>query len=312
MICDKVYCLEFKEREQKEMMNPIKFVWRNILARKYLWEYYDSCNDKLSDVLKKTIALEERKEIKPDCMEVVRCLKKYGPNFCPYRGSLWMSKRLLLKYPIFWDKQENIYAFYKGKRIYCKFHTLVAILAEQHERSPHRYFSNSLHVEKGDIFVDVGAAEGLISLGLIDEAAKVYLIEENEKQWKPLLEKTFSPYMEKTRIVYKFASDKNDTKNITLDELLREDAETSRIVIKMDVEGAEENVLKGAENLLRRDNVNFVICTYHKDGDEEKFQKFFEKYGYQTEFSDGYMWVPNLSDNPPYLRKGVLRAWKTV
>lgn len=294
-------------------MNPVKFVWRNILARKYLWQNFDNFQQMWSDALKKTLAVEySGGGVKSDQRSTIQYLEKNGPNFYPYPGSIWTKKCLLLKYPVFWDKQEDTYVYYRGKRVYCKFRTLAAILTEQHRRSPHRYFSDSLHVEKGDIFVDVGAAEGMIALDLVDKAKKVYLIESNEKYWKPLLEKTFLPYREKVGIIYKYASDKNDKDNITLDELLKDDMESGRIVIKMDVEGCETEVLKGAEKLLMRDNVSFVICTYHKDDDAERFQHFFENLGYQTEFSEGYMWVPLFSDNPPYLRKGVLRAWKTA
>lgn len=296
-------------------MNPIKFVWRNILARKYLWQYFDSFQQSWSGALKATLTAKNEGggvEASADYSAAIDYLEKNGPNFYPYPGSIWTKKCLLLKYPIFWDKQEDTYMYYQGKRIYCTFRTLAAILTEQHIRSPHRYFSDSLHVEQGDIFVDAGAAEGLISLESVDKASKVYLIEANEERWKPLLEKTFSPYREKTEIVYKYASDKNDEKNITLDELLKDDREAGRVVIKLDVEGWETNVLKGAEKLLQRDNVSFVVCTYHKDGDAEKFRQFFEENGYQTEFSQGYMWVPLFSDNPPYLRKGVLRAWKAA
>lgn len=40
-------------------MNPIKFVWRNILARKYLWEYFDEFERKMDGKLKETLALAE-------------------------------------------------------------------------------------------------------------------------------------------------------------------------------------------------------------------------------------------------------------
>lgn len=290
-------------------MNPVQLVWRNILARKYLWQFFDTFRQTWDDSLKETLSFAEG-EIAPEYRPAIAYLKKNGPTFYPYEGNVWGKKPLLLKYPIVWNKQGETYVCYKGKKIWCKFRVLAFLLVEQHKRSPHRYFTDSFHVEEGDIFVDVGAAEGLISLDSIDKVKKAYLIEGDEKEWRESLEKTFSPYRDKTNLIYKFASDKNDSGNISLDELLKDDMDAKGIMVKMDVEGSEMDVLRGAEKLLQRDNVRFAVCTYHREGDEEEFRQFFEERGYQTEFSDGYMWVPMLSDKAPYLRKGLLRAWK--
>lgn len=292
-------------------MNPIKLLWRNILARKYLWQYFDDFREVWDDKLKETVALAQG-GVKPDCEFSIAYMKKNGPTFYPYRGNVWGKRPLFLKYPIVWNERDDTYMYYKGKKIWCKFREFVGIIMEQNKRSPHRYFTDSFHVEEGEIFVDVGAAEGLISLDSIEKVKGAYLIEGNEERWREMLERTFAPYKEKTNIVYKFASDKNDGDNISLDELLKGDMEAKGIMVKMDVEGNEMDVLRGAENLLQRDNVRFVVCTYHREGDEEKFQQFFAERGYQTEFSDGYMWVPLFSEKAPYLRKGVLRAWKGV
>lgn len=291
-------------------MNPIKFVWRNILARKYLWEYFDEFERKMDGKLKETLALAEGGGVKPEYQSSITYLKKNGPTFYPYQGCMWGKRRFLLKYPIFWDEQDETYMYYKGKKIWCKFLVFLGIITEQNRRSPHRYFTDSFHVEEGDIFVDVGTAEGLISLDSIDRVKKAYLIEGNAEKWKGPLEKTFAPYKDKTNIIYKFAADKTDGQNISLDELLKDDVEAKGIMVKMDVEGNEMDVLRGAESLLQRDNVRFAVCTYHRDGDVEKFQRFFAEHGYQTELSDGYMWIPRFSKDAPYLKKAVLRAWK--
>lgn len=296
-------------------MSILKFAWRNILARKYLWQYYECFKAAYSSQLKETIEMKDT--VDSDYWNSIDYLQKNGATFYPYKGSIWTKKVPLLRYPIFWDEQEETYIYFMGsdgkrKRVWCRFRTLAAILTEQHERSAHRYFSDSCHVEEGDILVDVGTAEGLIALDSIDRAEKVYLIESNEQRWKNNLEKTFLPYRDKTNIIYKFASDINDEDNITLDCLLKEEITSQSIVVKIDVEGNEMKVLRGAENLLRRDNVKFVVCTYHNDTDADEFKKFFTERGYQTEFSDGYLWVPIHSDKAPYLNKGVIRAWKMI
>lgn len=59
------------------------------------------------------------------------------------------------------------------------------------ERSPHQYQSDGFKVEDGDVLVDVGCAEALFALDVIDRVSKVYLIE-NDKQWFKPLEQTFA------------------------------------------------------------------------------------------------------------------------
>lgn len=292
-------------------MNPVKIVWRNMLARKYLWQYFDGFRKTWDGKLKETLKFAESGEMKPEYGPAIAYLRENGPTFYPYPGNVWGKKPVWLKYPVIWDEKGETYVRYKGKKLWCTFRAFAGIIMEQDRRSPHRYFTDFFHVEEGDIFVDVGAAEGLITLDVIDQVKKAYLIEGEEK-WKGRLEKTFSPYQDKTSFVFKYASDRNDSENISLDELLKNDMDAKGIVVKMDVEGNEMDCLRGAETLLERDNVKFVVCTYHREGDEEKFKRFFEEHGYQTEFSDGYMWVPLFSEKAPYLRKGVLRAWKSA
>lgn len=294
-------------------MNLIKFVWRNILVRKYLWQYFDGFKKTWDEKLKETVAFTQNGEgVKSEYRSAIAYLKENGPTFYPYEGNIWGKRPLLLKYPVFWQGEDETYTYYKGKKIWCRFRAFVGIIVEQDRRSPHRYFTDAFHVEQDEVFVDVGAAEGMISLDCIDKVKKAYLIEGNAERWKSPLEKTFLPYKDKTKIIYKYAADHCDEENVSLDELLKDDMKAKGIMIKMDVEGCESDVLQGAESLLQRDNVRFVICTYHRDGDEEKFQQFFEERGYQTEFSDGYMWVPLFSEKAPYLKKGVLRAWKNT
>ncbi len=40
-------------------MNLIKFVWRNILVRKYLWQYFDGFKKTWDEKLKETVAFTQ-------------------------------------------------------------------------------------------------------------------------------------------------------------------------------------------------------------------------------------------------------------
>lgn len=239
--------------------------------------------------------------------DAINYLKTNGPTFYPYKGSIWGTIPSTFKYPIFWDSDEDTYMFINKKKIYCSLPTYISIICEQSNGSAHKYFSKSCFIEKGDILVDVGTAEGMITLKYIDQLKKAYMIE-SDMQWKNALEKTFAPYNDKTRVIYKTVSDLNDNYNITLDKLLEN--ESGSIMVKIDVEGFEMKVLSGCKNLLKRNNVKFVVCTYHNDTDADVFENFFASHGYHTEFSEGYLWVPSFSSQAPYLNKGVIRAWK--
>lgn len=185
--------------------------------------------------------------------------------------------------------------------------TYNSLLLEQDENSPHRYMTKSFTMNPGSIMVDVGSAEGIIALETI-ESAKFSYIFETEERWIEALEATFFPYKEKVAIINKFVSDKENNYEVTLDSFSKHSDE---IFIKIDVEGAEAKVLKGAEKILNRDKTKIVCCTYHKKNDAEEFQQLFEKKKYQTEFSKGYMLLfPDERIEPPYFRKGLIRAWK--
>lgn len=180
------------------------------------------------------------------------------------------------------------------------------LMMEQDTRSPHRYFSDRLHVREGDIFIDCGAAEGLITLGVIDKVKHAYLFE-SEKDWNNALVKTFHNENKKTAIINKYVSDCESTDNETLEKYIRRYPPGQRIVIKMDIEGMEGVVLKDIlAKCSDRDDLCFAVCTYHKPGDAEEFEHLFKSYGYKTEFSKGYM----VFGHPREFRKGIIRAWK--
>ncbi|SHJ39312.1 methyltransferase, FkbM family [Clostridium cavendishii DSM 21758] len=60
--------------------------------------------------------------------------------------------------------------------------------------------------------------------------------------------------------IYK-SNNKNIAKVIKLDDILLGNKIT---LIKMDIEGAEQNALKGAENIIRKQKPKMAICLYHR------------------------------------------------
>lgn len=177
------------------------------------------------------------------------------------------------------------------------------------DKAPHQYQTDKFKIEQGDILVDVGCAEALLALDAIEKVSKVYLIEA-DKRWIPALKATFESYQEKVELINKYVSDKDSETTITLENILLNE-QGKKIFVKMDIEGAEVNVLKGSKEFLSKSaDVKIACCTYHREHDAEIILSLLESMGYHTEFSEGYMLFLGDEIKYPYFRHGVLRAWK--
>ncbi|MDD4564166.1 MAG: FkbM family methyltransferase [Eubacteriales bacterium] len=208
------------------------------------------------------------------------------------------------------------YVMHCGKRLYFprkmpreeiqkKYNNL---MIEQDAESPHRYLTEAFGIDKGMILADVGCAEGMLSLEVIELTKKVYLFE-YKKEWVDALNATFMQWKDKVTIVQKYVSDTRSNNTTTIDNFFKDSHDS--LLIKMDVEGAESKVLSGGNETLKGKNVKVICCTYHKQNDAEEFQQLLNSKGYKTEFTDGYMfWKSDKSFKPPYFRKGLIRGWK--
>jgi len=178
------------------------------------------------------------------------------------------------------------------------------------EIGPHQYQSEDFYVRNGDVLVDVGCAEGLFALDVIDKIKYGYLIE-NDNIWIEPLRRTFSCFSDKICIVNKTLSNCDSKDSITLKSLLTDHIDDS-IFIKMDIEGGEMDVVKGAERLLgESDKIKIASAVYHRITDADEMSVFFKKIGYDFSFSKGYI-LTSFLDNTgiPSLRQGIIRAWK--
>lgn len=110
---------------------------------------------------------------------------------------------------------------------------------------------------------------------------------ESDKRWIEALEKTFELYMEKVQIIQKYVCDRCDEDCITIDELSKLDRFTS---IKMDIEGAEVEALKGGEKFLRNSAVKVFICSYHTQNQYTEILEILKDLGgYSVTTTDGFM-----------------------
>ena len=181
------------------------------------------------------------------------------------------------------------------------------LMREQDPESPHRYLTPDFAVSEDDVVADIGAAEGNFSLSVIEKVRKCYLFEYN-RDWAGALNVTFAPFGEKAAIINKMVSDRNDDSHIRLDTFLDEHKDVT--LLKIDVDGAEEEVMRGCLEILKSNRpLRILFCTYHKAGDERTYTDLLTHYGFRVKPSRGYM-IPFYDKKiiAPWLRRGLIRA----
>lgn len=258
-------------------------------------------------------------EINAEQKEVLNYLNHNELDVFPYE---FRKKYSPENVEVFKDESLNLYyMIWEGKKLFYKNGSKLkkaktyfnSLLMEQDETSPHRYLTNDFDFEKGDILVDVGAAEGNFSLSVIEKAKHVYLFEMGI-DWIKALEATFEPWKEKVTIIQKYVTDFDSSECIKLDSFFA--GKEAPTFIKADVEGAEHQIIKGAEETIKNQKIiKMAVCTYHRQTDAEILNKSLKEKGFTTHFSDKYMIFHYGKTNvvqPPYLRKGVLRGRKGV
>ena len=215
------------------------------------------------------------------------------------------------------DKEGFPYILHNGKRMFlkknwdenkCKKY-YISLLCELDMESPHSYFaSKKVDFSKDDVVADLGAAEGIFSLDIIEKVEKVYMFE-CDPEWKEPLKRTFEKWNDRIEIVEKFIGSICDESSITLDCFFKGKKVTC---IKADIEGAEENMLIGGEETFLKKVKKALICTYHLPNAELSIQTYLNKYGFDTEFNEGYvLFVYNLKTfKSPYIRHALILGHK--
>lgn len=281
------------------------------------WEYRNNVFLKvIKDEYIKTLLLTDSKLDRDQYEKEIEFIVRNGVDMFPYDN---MHQTFYREEDVKRDTDVGLlYVIYRGNRLYFrKDYSVQEILSvfngfcnEQQEHSPHRYLSEKVQVEEGDVVLDIGCSEGIFSLEIISKAKHVYLFEADEG-WGEALSQTFKPFKEKVTIITKLVSDINDDKNVSIDQFMKEEGLDNIGLIKMDVEGFERKVLLGAREAAARKRITkWLVCTYHNYGDEAWVSEFLQ--GYALESSQGYMlpaaWKEIWDIQNPYFQRGVIRA----
>ncbi|MBX3746215.1 MAG: FkbM family methyltransferase [Verrucomicrobiae bacterium] len=282
--------------------------WERLLGKKArLWRLARDVRAYYGGLPPDRVSEEER--------EVLGYLETRGIDILPYRFQD--------EYPaegpeVFEDASVGLhYMMWDGRRLYHRptrrpervRRYFRGLQIEQDPRSPHRYLDAEFDVEPGDTVLDVGAAEGNFGLSVVERAGRVVLFEPSPV-WAGPLAATFAPWKDKVRIVGRAVSDERSGGTVRLDDAVGEGERVD--FIKIDVEGNEERVLRGAAGLIgRQERMRIAVCTYHRQDDAGRLSGMLEGMGFRVRFTPGYLLYHHGRGNelrPPYLRRAVLRA----
>lgn len=246
--------------------------------------------------------------------DICNCVKKKKKLMLfPYK---FINKYRCSDIKIYRDGK-TLYTLIDGKKMYLKMKFKILakryvknILLEQDVNSTHRYCKDAFQVDKNDILFDVGSAEGYFTLKNIDKIKHVYLFECNPK-WIKSLKKTFEPYQDKVTIISEKISNVDNLNFRKIDSICDEYHITKVDFVKMDIEGFEENALKGMKKMIQKNkNLKISVCCYHTVNQEERIRKILSK-NFDILVNDSYMiYYYDYDISKQFLRHGVLRCTK--
>ena len=166
----------------------------------------------------------------------------------------------------------------------CRIDGISQVATETFDRKDwHYYQKGHTAVSPDDIILDVGAAEGLFALSVINKCKQVILIEPND-YFVRALRLTFQSFMDKVTIHHvavgnregEIAFDQDSLsgkvdgsiasgplkKITTIDKLL---ADVRITYLKADLEGYEMEMLKGAKTTIQKNRPKIAITSYHTE-----------------------------------------------
>jgi hypothetical protein len=215
-----------------------------------------------------------------------------------------------------WDASEGLhFVLHRGHRLYWHegarpkdvARGYAGLVTEQQAGSPHCYCEGDFGVPDGAVVADLGAAEGIFSLDVVERARRVHLFECGA-MWRRALAATFRPWGDKVVRHECLVGRVGQAGCVAIDELLRD--EEAPDFYKLDIEGAEGDALHGATATLARARApRIAVCAYHRQQDEADLTHQLQELGFRVHASRGWVLLYRSPEfGEPYFRRGVLRA----
>ena len=192
------------------------------------------------------------------------------------------------------DEYEVLFHAFPHKLFWPKSFTinrLDQVIAETFDpKDWHYYQKKQTPIEKGEILLDIGTAEGLFPLTVVDVCNHIYIVEPSTT-FNKCLKKTFSNHLDKVTIfntaignedgVITFNEDSldgmisdvttDDSQQISINKVDTLFKNGEKITyLKADIEGFEAEMLKGAEQTIKRNKPKIAITTYHTQNDPKE------------------------------------------
>jgi FkbM family methyltransferase len=154
----------------------------------------------------------------------------------------------------------------------------------------HFYQKEQTKIEKGEILLDIGTAEGLFPLTVVDACSHIYMVEPSTT-FNTCLNKTFKNHFDKVTVFNTAIGNEDGMITFNEDSLdgMVSDVATSNskqmsihkvdtlfkngekiTYLKADIEGFEAEMLKGAEQTIKRNKPKIAITTYHTQNDPKE------------------------------------------
>jgi len=164
--------------------------------------------------------------------------------------------------------------------------------------------------------IDIGAAYGEYTIFFLKKtnAAKV-LAFEPDVAWSPFLRENLrlnaaddANYSDRLELSQVLVGESDGGNTVTLDSMMA--SVRSPCLIKMDVDGAEVDILKGAKTLNALPDVRWLIET-HSEALERQSVELLRAAGFETEIIRNAWWRVLVPELRPGKHNRWLAAWKT-
>jgi len=151
-------------------------------------------------------------------------------------------------------------------------------------------------INSGDVVIDIGAHVGMFTVKAARKVANSGLVVaiEPEENFRGVTELIVSELSGTHKLaLYPNPENPKDKKTVpidTLDNIIQELGLRRIDFIKIDAEGAELDILKGAQNVLQFTKY-LAIAAYHTPNEANEIKTFLEKHGFRVIIGDGILYA---------------------